>query len=718
MEPLIALYLAVYSIGSLFVVYSGYHNKNNLLLHAFIVYLQDLPLNRFMRKYLLLLLIFLAGIYTDSVAATSWLNGWDRVPAILARIVPPVFPAKNFDITAYGAASGGTTLCTSAIDAAITACHNAGGGRVVVPAGIYLTGAIHLQSNVNLYISKGATLKFSANPADYLPVVFTRYEGTECYNYSPFIYAYAQTNIAITGSGTVDGCATLNDWWAWKTTGDADRTSLMAMGQNNTPLSQRVFGTGHYLRPVFIQPHSCTNVLIDSITLLNSTMWEINPVLCQNVTVSNVTISSHGVNNDGCDPDCSKDVLIKNCTFDTGDDCIAIKSGRNNDGRRVNVSSENIVIQGCIMKDGHGGVVLGSEISGSVRNVFAENCAMNSTALDRMLRIKTNSVRGGTIENIFLRNIQVLNVASEYIQVDMYYEEGDAGTFTPVVQNICVENITGNATTRVFNANCYVRSPVTNILLKNSNFAGTTIGTLTNVRKLQVDNSFLNGAVPLLPTVSSSYNHAERYAAKTNWGWSDVYTGFSGNGYMEPTDSVNSIQYTITTTRNEQDSITWTYANTKTTDVTCQLYLDGKFNQTLVFKPTTTWSSKKTGLNLPTGTNTVQLVSLQGTDGVFLDKFTVTYISPFTALNTVCTDNSLNIFPTVVREQARIHFTPLLQYNSTLTIYNMKGEKVLENTLEAGTVDFIFNRNELLSGVYLLQLQNSQGISVIKFVLE
>jgi len=353
-----------------------------------------------------------------------------------------------------------------------------------------------------------------------------------------------------------------------------------------------------------------------------------------------------------------------------------------------------------------------------VRNVFAENCAMNSTALDRMLRIKTNSVRGGTIENIFLRNIQVMNVASEYIQVDMYYEEGDAGTFTPVVQNICVENITGNATTRVFNANCYVRSPATNILLKNSNFAGTTIGTLTNVRKLQVDNSFLSSAVPLLPTITSSFNHAERYAAKTNWGWSDVYTGFSGNGYMEPTDSINNIQYTITTTRNEQDSITWTYANTKTTDLTCQLYLNGKFNQTVVFKPTTTWSSKKTGLNLPTGINTVQLVSLQSTDGVFLDKYTVTYIGPFSALNTVNADNSIEFYPTLVHDQAKIHFAQSLQHNSTLMIFSIKGEKVHEIPLGTGTTDFTFNRNELASGVYLIQLRNSSEISTIRFVVE
>ncbi len=671
-----------------------------------------------MKKYLLLFLLFLLRINSVSFAASFQINGWDSVPAILAHIVPPSFPNVDFNITAYGAVQGGTVICTSAVDAAVTACHNAGGGRVVVPAGIFLTGAIHLQSNVNLHVSKGATLKFSTAPADYLPVVFTRSEGVECYNYSPFIYAYGQTNIAVTGSGTVDGCATTGNWWAWATTGAADRTSLMTMGENNTPVSQRIFGSGHLLRPVFIQPYNCTNVLIDSITVLNSPMWELDPVLCHNVTISNVTISSHGVNNDGCDPDCSKDVLIKNCTFDTGDDCIAVKSGRNNDGRRVNVPSENIVIQGCTMKDGHGGVVIGSEVSGSVRNVYAENCSMNSVNLDRMLRIKTNSVRGGTIENIFVRNMTVTNVSAEYMQVDMYYEEGDTGAFTPVVQNICMDSITGNATTQVFSANCYVRSPVTNVLLSNSNFAGTAIGTLTNVRKLQINNSFLKTTVPLLPTLNSSYFHAERYAARTNWGWSNVYAGFTGNGYMEPTDSVNSIQYAITTTKSGLDSIAWTYANTKSTDLSCALYVNGTFNQTVVFKPTTAWSTKSTGLNLSAGSNTVQLVS-QSSDGIFLDHYTVTYIGPYSGLNTVAEDNTvLQILPTTVHTQATILITQSHQQSSTLRIYNSKGTKVREIQVPSGTTVLNFNREGLTSGIYLLQLLSTSGIATIRFIVD
>ena len=663
------------------------------------------------------LLICLLQIAVCNATTTSWMNGWDSVPAIIIRIVPPTFPNKDFDITTYGAVTGGTTLCTSAIDAAITACHNAGGGRVVVPSGTYLTGAIHLQSNVNLYITKNALLKFSSTPTDYLPVVLTRFEGVECYNYSPFIYAYGQSNIAITGSGTVDGCATATNWWAWKTTGDADRTSLMTMGESNTPLSKRVFGNGFKLRPVFIQPHSCTNVLIDSITVLNSPMWELNPVLCQNVTISNVTVSSHGVNNDGCDPECSKDVLIKNCTFDTGDDCIAIKSGRNNDGRRVNVPSENIVIQGCTMKDGHGGITLGSEISGSVRNVFAENCIMNSINLDRMLRIKTNSVRGGTIENIYLRNIRVDNVASEYMQVDMYYEEGDVGTFTPIVQNICLENITGNSTTRVFNANCYLRSPVNKVLLKNSNFAGTTIGILTNVQKLQVENSFLNGTVPLLPSTTSSYNHAERYSGKTNWGWSDVLTGFTGNGYMEPTDKENSIQYPIVCTRNEHDSITWTYANTTTTNISCTLNLNGMFNQTIVFKPTTGWNTKKTGLNLPTGTNTIELVSLS-TNGIFLDRYIVTYIGSPTEITNVNTEKILWITPSIITDKATISYIRPTNGNLELVLYNSNGQKVKEISTQTGSSTFLLSNEGLSAGIYLLQYKSSEKNSTVRFIVK
>jgi polygalacturonase len=265
---------------------------------------------------------------------------WTAVPAILARIKPPQFPARDFKITDYGATPGGTNDSTEAISKAIAACHAAGGGRVVVPPGLFLTGAIHLQSNVNLYLAEGATLKFSPDPAKYLPVVYTRFEGTECMNYSPLIYAFEQANIAIIGKGTLDGSASDQNWWAWNRKGangaDAPARAsirrLIDFGERGVPVKDRIFGQGYYLRPNFIQPYRSRNVLIEGIRIINSPMWEINPVLSTNVTVRGVRINSHGPNNDGCDPESSREVLIEDCTFDTGDDCIAIKSGRDADG--------------------------------------------------------------------------------------------------------------------------------------------------------------------------------------------------------------------------------------------------------------------------------------------------------------------------------------------------------------------------------------------------
>jgi polygalacturonase len=374
---------------------------------------------------------------------------WAAVPGILRRIVPPKFPSRDFVITKFGARPEDAT---AAIRRAIDACSAAGGGRVVVPAGRFLTGPIHLKSRVNLHLAAGATLLFHRDPNAYLPAVFTRWEGMECMNYSPFIYAFNQRDIAITGAGTLDGQSGPEAWWPWKGRREygwkqgqphqeAARARLMKMADEDVPVEKRVFGDGDFLRPQFIQPYRCQNVLIEGVTIVNSPMWEINPVLCRNVTVRNVTVATHGPNNDGCNPECSTDVLIEGCEFDTGDDCIAIKSGRNRDGRRVNVPSENIVIRKCRMKDGHGGVTIGSEVSGGVRNVFAEECQMDSPNLERALRFKTNAVRGGVIENVCMRKVTIGQVSGAVIDADFYYEEGPNGSFLPTLRNVLVQDV-------------------------------------------------------------------------------------------------------------------------------------------------------------------------------------------------------------------------------------------------------------------------------------
>jgi polygalacturonase len=374
-------------------------------------------------------------------------QGWERVPSILARIKSPTFAAREFPVTRFGAKGDGTTDCTNAFRRAINTCATAGGGHVVVQGGTFLTGPIHLQSHVNLEVREGATIKFVANPKAYEQFVLTRFEGVELMGLSPMIYAWNAVNVAITGRGTLDGQASNTNWWNWNGNarygwkpGDGNqreaRAQLFQMAELNVPVPSRRFGVGSYLRPPFIQPYGCNNVLVEGVTIKNSPMWEINPVLCRNVTVRDVHIDSHGPNNDGCDPESCRDVLIERCYFNTGDDCIAIKSGRNADGRRINVPSENIIVRDCEMRDGHGGVTIGSEISGGVRYVYAERNKMDSPNLDRALRLKSNAMRGGTLEHIYMRDVTVGQLADAVLQVDFLYEEGANGNFPPVVRDV------------------------------------------------------------------------------------------------------------------------------------------------------------------------------------------------------------------------------------------------------------------------------------------
>lgn len=441
-------------------------------------------------------------------------RAWRRAARICERVSPPVFPNRWFDVMTYGAVEGGITGCTDAIREAVKACNDAGGGHVVVPAGTFLTGAIRLLSNVDLHLEKGATLAFSQDPDDYLPVVYSRWEGIELMNYSPLIYAFEQENVGVTGHGTLDGQADTTHWWPWKAMTEfgwhsgepeqsVDDTLAQQMADDEVPVSKRVFGAGHYLRPSFIQAYRCRNVVISGVTIIRSPMWEIHPVLTRNVTVQNVTVNSHGPNNDGCNPECCRDVVITGCTFDTGDDCIAIKSGKNTDGRRVNVPSQDIVIRDCTFADGHGGVTIGSEMTGGVRNVFAQDLKMSSPNLDIALRLKTSSLRGGFIENVHLRNTTVGEVSEQAFLIDFGYGEGPGHGFNPRVAHITMRHVTVGFARQAFCLVGYPDDHIKGITLSDCTFAKVQEDSdVQYVDDLVLRNVHVNGQLARLPVTS------------------------------------------------------------------------------------------------------------------------------------------------------------------------------------------------------------------------
>lgn len=431
-------------------------------------------------------------------------EGWGAVSRILHRIQPPEFPKHDYDATKYGVVADGITNNAFALNRAIDECSRKGGGRLIVPKGDYATAAIVLKSNVNLHLMLGATLHFVRDSKLY-PLVFSRWEGTECMNYSSFVYADGQENIAITGDGILDGNCDCEHWWPWKgrtncgwSKGDPwqddARNKLMAMGERDVPIKDRIFGEGSFLRPDFFQPVRCKNVLVDGVTFINSPMFEVHPVYCTNVIVRNIRVISHGPNNDGCDPDSCKDVLIENCSFDTGDDCIAIKAGRNRDGRRVAVPSENIVIRNCDMKDGHGALTIGSEMSGGVRNVYAESCKLNSPNLNQAFRFKTNAMRGGTIENVYFRNIEIGEISDAILQIDFNYEEGPNGPERPLVRNIDIRHVTCSKAKYALNVRGFANAPIQNIRIEKCAFSNVASqNVVENVQGLAMNDVRVNG---------------------------------------------------------------------------------------------------------------------------------------------------------------------------------------------------------------------------------
>ena len=469
-------------------------------------------------KYIHLLIILLF------IPCAAMANAWDtQYKQIEKNIRQPEFKDKSYNITDFGASTKAKAADNQkAINKAIATCSKNGGGRVVIPGGTFITGAITMLSKVNLHIEKNGVLLFAFQPELY-PIVPTRWEGIDCWNLQPCVYAYKQTDIAITGQGTIDGGGENDTWWKWCgkdhygwkegiiSQKSGSRARLLKMAEDGVDMNERKFGPQDGLRPQLINFNQCDGILIEDVTLLRSPFWVIHPLLSKNITVRGVHINNDGPNGDGCDPESCDGVLIENCFFNTGDDCIAIKSGRNNDGRLWGRPSENIIIRNCEMQNGHGGVVLGSEISGGCRNVFAENCKMDSPDLDRVIRIKTNTCRGGIIENLYARNIEVGQCGESVLKINLDYEPKEicCRGYAPTVRNINIENITCQKSK--YGVQIIALDSVCNVYdinVKNCRFNGVKDGNFESgqTRNINFDNLIINGSLVLKKKPFDNYS--------------------------------------------------------------------------------------------------------------------------------------------------------------------------------------------------------------------
>ncbi len=419
---------------------------------------------------------------------------WHEAREIVARTRLPRFPRREFDVRAYGAVADGTTDNTAAFAAAIAAANAKGGGRVVVPPGTWVSGAIRLLSNVDFHVSAGATIAFSGDVTKY-PTVLTRYEGIECMNHSPMVYAYRARNIALTGSGTLDAGATST----WNK--GSDRAYLETLiAQGITDPSQRIVpGSGHQMRSTFVEPYACDTVLIQGVTLKNPLFWQLHPTLCRNVTVDGVSTdpSTAHSNTDGCDPECCDHVVIRNCNLGAHDDNIAIKSGRDADGRRVNVPTQNVVVHDCVMNGNWGAITCGSEMTGGIRNVYAFRCQV--VGLTKFaLYVKSNSQRGGFANNINLDSFTGTFDRS-FAFITMTYN-GQTGDFPPAFGPFRISNSSCTSAPILFDVNGLDTDHIAGFAVRDSTFAGVAnpVNRIGDVDGLSFTNVTVNG-VPLTP---------------------------------------------------------------------------------------------------------------------------------------------------------------------------------------------------------------------------
>ena len=424
------------------------------------------------------------GATAASVEIVSPVGDWKMADEIVTKIELPRIPGRTFSIADFGAKPDGTDALP-AIRAAIEAASQADGGRVVLPPGRWLSnGPIHLRSRIDLHVAEGATLLFSPHARDYLPVVLTRWEGTEVHTYSPLIYAFEVQDVAITGRGTIDGNGA-SEFLGWLKPGAVNMDQLRRMGVDGTPAARRIFGEGTFLRPPLIQFFRAERVLLEDYTLLNSPFWVNHLVYTDHATIRRIKVDSHHANNDGVDVDSSRYVLIEHCHFRTGDDSVVIKSGRDRDGREVGKPSEYVVVRHNDM-GGEDGIALGSEMSGDVRHVFfTDNVLRRGLSA---IRFKANLDRGGTVEHIRVRNFTVESFDNLFwFQLD--YPGLLGGGHPATYRDIVFENFTVERAGTFLDAKAPAAAPLRDVTFRNIRVkqAERTL-VLENVAGLRFDN--------------------------------------------------------------------------------------------------------------------------------------------------------------------------------------------------------------------------------------
>ena len=445
-----------------------------------------------MKLYCALILVAIC-IFACKPSGPKKLSRVEKRDEILKNIVPPKISANILPLTNFGGKGDSITDNKPAFDKALKACKDKKGGKIVVPAGVYLlNGPIHLVDNTCIELEKGARLIFSTNPVHYLPLVPTSWEGTFLYNYSPLIYAYQVKNVAIIGEGEIDGNGK-EGFSKWYDRQKPAQQLSRKMNHEGMPVKQRLFGEGHYLRPHLIQFFECKNILIEGVTLSNSPFWTVHLLRSENITARKVKFNAFNKNNDGFDPEYSKNILIEDIDFNNADDNVAIKAGRDHEGRKTAVSSENIIIRNCRFKGLHG-VVIGSEMSAGVQNVFVENCSYGGYC-KRGIYLKSNADRGGFIRDIYVNNVEFGDVEDGVFITSSYHNEGKG--FETDIRDVFIDNLKFKTATHAgLVIQGYPNKKVSNIYFSNVKIDSCTNGvSFTNAEQIVFNNVIIGKEV-------------------------------------------------------------------------------------------------------------------------------------------------------------------------------------------------------------------------------